>query len=53
MNKFIISESEKQRILNMHKSSSSRHYLREATMAPEPVITNSMTVKIFFARIKH
>ena len=37
MNKFIISESEKQRILNMHKSSSSRHYLSEATMAPEPV----------------
>ncbi len=37
MNKFIISESEKQRILNMHKSSSSRHYLNEATMAPEPV----------------
>jgi len=50
MNKFIISESEKQRILNMHKSSSSRHYLREATMAPEPVITNSMTVKIFFTK---
>ena len=50
MNKFIISESEKQRILNMHKSSSSRHYLREATMAPEPVITNSMTVKIYFAK---
>lgn len=50
MNKFIISESEKQRILNMHKSSSSRHYLKEATMAPEPVITNSMTVKIFFAK---
>jgi len=50
MNKFIISESEKQRILNMHKSSSSRHYLREATMAPEPVITNSTTVKIFFAK---
>lgn len=50
MNKFIISESEKQRILNMHKSSSSRHYLREATMAPEPVIINSRTVKIFFAK---
>jgi hypothetical protein len=50
MNKFIISESEKQRILNMHKSSSSRHYLREATMAPEPVITNSLTVKIYFAK---
>lgn len=50
MKKFIISESEKQRILNMHKSSSSRHYLSEGTMAPEPVITNSMTVKIFFAR---
>jgi len=48
MNKFIISESEKQRILNMHKSSSSRHYLREATMAPEPVITNSRTAKIYF-----
>jgi hypothetical protein len=38
MNKFIISESEKERILNMHKSSSSRHYLSEETMAPEPVI---------------
>lgn len=50
MNKFIISESEKQRILNMHKSSSSRHYLKEATMAPEPVIINSRTVKIFFLR---
>ena len=37
MNKFIISESEKQRILNMHKSSSSRHYLSEDLMAPEPV----------------
>ena len=50
MSKFIISESEKQRILNMHKSSSSRHYLREETMDPEPVITNSMTVKVFFAK---
>ena len=40
MNKFIISESEKQRILNMHKSSSSRNYLSEATMAPEPVINS-------------
>jgi hypothetical protein len=50
MNKFIISESEKERILNMHKSSSSRHYLSEETMAPEPVITNSMTVKVFFAK---
>jgi len=50
MNKFIISESEKQRILNMHKSSSSRHYLNEVLMAPEPVITNSTTVKIFFAK---
>ena len=48
MNKFIISESEKQRILNMHKSSSSRHYLREETMAPEPVITDSRTAKIYF-----
>ena len=38
MNKFIISESEKERILNMHKSSSSRHYLSEETMAPEPII---------------
>jgi hypothetical protein len=37
MNQYIISESEKQRILNMHKSSSSRHYLSEATTAPEPV----------------
>jgi hypothetical protein len=50
MNKFIISESEKERILNMHKSSSSRHYLSEETMAPEPVISNSMTVKVFFAK---
>jgi len=50
MNKFIISESEKERILNMHKSSSSRHYLSESTMAPEPVISNSMTVKVFFAK---
>jgi hypothetical protein len=50
MNKFIISESEKKRILNMHKSSSSRHYLSESTMAPEPVITNSMTVQVFFAK---
>jgi hypothetical protein len=38
MNQYIISESEKQRILNMHKSSSSRHYLSEATTAPEPII---------------
>jgi hypothetical protein len=50
MNKFIISESEKQRILNMHKSSSSRHYLREATMAPEPVITDGKMYKIFFKK---
>ena len=47
MNKFIISESEKQRILNMHKSSSSRHYLREATMAPEPVINSQRAVSKF------
>ena len=44
MNKFIISESEKQRILNMHKSSSSRHYLSEATMAPEPVFDSEPIV---------
>jgi hypothetical protein len=50
MNKFIISESEKQRILNMHKSSSSRHYLREATMAPEPVITDIGSIQIFFPK---
>lgn len=31
MNKFIISESEKQRILGMHKLASSRHYLNEDT----------------------
>jgi len=43
MNKFIISESEKQRILNMHKSSSSRHYLSEVKMAPEPVIRSNMS----------
>jgi hypothetical protein len=43
MNKFIISESEKERILNMHKSSSSRHYLSEETMAPEPIINTKMS----------
>ena len=50
MNKFIISESEKQRILNMHKSSSSRHYLREATMAPEPVINGGRLYKLWFPK---
>lgn len=29
MNKFIITEQEKSRILNMHKKSTSRHYLKE------------------------
>ena len=47
MNKFIISESEKQRILNMHKSSSSRHYLSEDLMAPEPVINSQRAVSKF------
>jgi hypothetical protein len=50
MNKFIISESEKERILNMHKSSSSRHYLREATMAPEPVINGGRLYKLWFLK---
>jgi len=47
MNKFIISESEKQRILNMHKSSSSRNYLNEDLMAPEPVINTQRAVSNF------
>ena len=47
MNKFIISESEKQRILNMHKSSLSKHYLSEATMAPEPVINTQRSLSQF------
>jgi hypothetical protein len=47
MNKFIISESEKQRILNMHKSSSSRNYLNEDLMAPEPVINSQRAVSKF------
>ena len=47
MGKFIISESEKQRILNMHKSSSSRHYLNEDLMAPEPVINSQRAVSKF------
>ena len=47
MNKFIISESEKERILNMHKSSSLRHYLNEETMAPEPVINSQRAVSKF------
>jgi len=47
MNKFIISESEKQRILNMHKSSSSRNYLNEDLMAPEPVINSQRAVSNF------
>ena len=47
MNKFIISESEKERILNMHKSSSSRHYLSEGTMDPEPVINSQRAASKF------
>ena len=42
-----ITESEKERILNMHKSASSRHYLMEQSETPEsePVIVRAKRPK--------
>ena len=41
MKKFIITEDERSRILGMHKTATSRHYLNEQTV---PVTTNTTTV---------
>lgn len=40
MKKFIISESEKSRILDMHKSASKKQYLKEDVEGLEPILSN-------------
>lgn len=39
MKQFIISEQEKRKILDMHRSATKRNYLFEDTKAPEPLLT--------------
>ncbi len=51
-NLFIISESEKQRILGMHKKATQKHYLSEAITAQEPIATSGSGFKVFFGEGK-
>jgi len=44
MSKFIISESEKQRILEMHQNATSRQYLMESTEDTKLVVTTPPAV---------
>lgn len=49
MKKFIISESERNQILNMHKEATRKHYLQETVSAPEPILKASKeTSAVFF-----
>jgi hypothetical protein len=44
MKKFIITEEERSRILGIHKSRTSRHYLMEQGLVPPSVTTDTTTV---------
>lgn len=47
-NLFIISESEKKRILGMHKHATQKQYLKEAVSAPEPILKSSSETSAIF-----
>ena len=46
MKKFIITESEKERILNMHRNAIKRQYLKEAEVEPGTVIAQARSQEL-------